>query len=216
MNCADQASEANSENIPNTVDIRRLNWKADVQHSPLLQTTQEAIVETVNGTRLWKREKAAVAMELLAHFMDGIEAGSNEESLLQCFGAPRESARLIRRSKIRCRSAFWHLALWFWRSVSALVLLYFSIAVWLAWHTTYVSTNWAALNASQPSTDANSIAWPLYREAISEMDSEVNSLDRIPGGWRPDWASFDSVREHALSPESRRWLTSPRIDQRSS
>ena len=210
MNCADQPSEANSENVPNVVDLRRLNWKAAVQQSPLMQTTQEAIVETVNRTRLWKREKTAVAMELLAHFMDGIEAGANEKTLLQSFGAPRKSAQLIRRSKIRCRRAFWHLALWFWRSVAALVLLYFSIAVWLAWHSTHVSTNWAALNASRPATIATPIAWPIYQEAISEMDSEVDSLDRIPGGWRPDWASFDSVREHAPSPESRRWLTSHR------
>ena len=40
----------------------------------------------VKGTRLWRREKAAVAGELVAHFLDGMEEGRTAEDLIETFG----------------------------------------------------------------------------------------------------------------------------------
>ena len=64
----------------------------------------DTIRTTTRKTRLWRLEQTDVARELIAHFRDGLNAGTPPE-LVAAFGDPVITARLIRRAKKRNRKA---------------------------------------------------------------------------------------------------------------
>ena len=67
-----------------------------------------AIVRDVaKRSRLWRSD---VAMELIAHFTDGLESGQSPEQLVAAFGEPAQAAKLIRKAKKRNRPLGWRMA----------------------------------------------------------------------------------------------------------
>ncbi len=69
---------------------------------------REFVETVVRQTRLWRRERNEVLMELFHHFDDGADAGQDVDQLIKDFGPPHIAARLIRSAKIRNRSWKWH------------------------------------------------------------------------------------------------------------
>jgi hypothetical protein len=82
----------------------RLDWKSSLAAAGLPAVAADLTTRVVRRTRLFRQEKAAVANELIAHFLDGMAAGSAVEELVEKFGDERATARLIRRAKLRGRS----------------------------------------------------------------------------------------------------------------
>src|SRR6478672_9559059 len=79
----------------------RLNVRAEIAAARLEAPLPGLIDRVVRRTRLWRREQADVARELIAHFAAGLEAGRTAEQLAADFGPADRAARLIRRAKMR-------------------------------------------------------------------------------------------------------------------
>jgi hypothetical protein len=76
------------------------------------------VLDVVRRTRLWPTEKSDTARELFAHFADGLEKDSTPDKLIESFGSPATSARLIRRACLRNRSFAWHAWRRTWQSAA--------------------------------------------------------------------------------------------------
>ena len=121
--------------------------------------------------RLWRRERADVTDESVAHFTDGLTAGESVADLVAAFGDERQAARLIRRAKIRNRSIFWHLLRFCRRAVGAILLGYAVLTVRFYLGRPTVSVDYLAqLNAPAERTPEAQRAWPLYVKALVELD----------------------------------------------
>ena len=140
---------------------------------------------TVAQTRLWKREKRAVAEELIAHFHDANEAraaalGDPPPPAEATFGNPDLTARLIRRAKLRNRSLIWHTWKWSRRVVGVFLLLYALLAIRFFWGKPQVKVDYLArLNAPILAVPEQDRAWPLYREAMLRLGLKQGQ-DPIP------------------------------------
>ena len=77
--------------------------------SGLSTEVQDVIRRVVTGTRLWRRERHALTIELIAHFGDGLDAGRSAEDLIKTFGDPKLAAKLMRRAKKRNRPLWWQI-----------------------------------------------------------------------------------------------------------
>lgn len=162
---------------------RCLAWAEQViDRSGLPEAHRVLIARVVRRTRLWRREQADVARELVAHFADGLEAGRTEADLLSSFGNEKKAARLIRRAKKRNRGPVWRAWLYWWRAVGCLFLLvlavylYYGVQVWTA--RPKIARNYLAeLNAPAEAVPPEDRGWPLMREAILAYD---RSADVIP------------------------------------
>lgn len=188
---------------------KRRHWRETLQHAKLSHPIKCCIESTVQATRLWKNEKADVAEDLISHFCDGIEAGTTEETLLNSFGDTRQTAKMIRKAKIRCRRLSWHVALWFWRSVAILMSIMFGayLLAFLLLLRQVSSSNkdyWAVLNSAVPDVET---AWPKYESAIRKIDPEHDEADRIPANWLPESMSA-SFRRLELSESDHQFLRS--------
>jgi hypothetical protein len=86
----------------------RLGYESTILRANLSPQIRDLIRRVVRGTRLWRLEKVDVASELIAHFLDGREAGATFEQMIESFGDEKAAARLIRRAKIRNRPLLWH------------------------------------------------------------------------------------------------------------
>ncbi|MCC6580634.1 MAG: hypothetical protein IT440_09340 [Phycisphaeraceae bacterium] len=111
-----------------------------------------------------------MAEELIAHFADGLESGVAAETLVRDFGDARLAARLIRRAKVRQRPALWHLwRLMVWGYV-AVVVLYGLLAVRFYLSKPTIAVDYLAkFNAPAKAVPESDRAWPLYRQALTEM-----------------------------------------------
>ncbi|MFB3137996.1 MAG: hypothetical protein ACE10B_02085, partial [Phycisphaerales bacterium] len=102
----------------------RLSGRTDVKRlvaaAELPVPLASIVLEVARRSRLWRLERADVADELIAHFVDGLSAGSSPQALADAFGPARQAARLIRRAKRRNRPLLWKA--WV-RSVQAVGLL---------------------------------------------------------------------------------------------
>ena len=81
--------------------IGRLAWRDRLAGANLTPAEQRLIRDVVDRTRLWRHEKAELADELIAHFLDAREAGKNDA--LSRFGDPALAASLMRRAWRRKR-----------------------------------------------------------------------------------------------------------------
>jgi hypothetical protein len=150
--------------------------------------------EVVRRTRLWSTEKVAVARELIAHFQDGLAAGTNVEDLSASFGDLAQAAALIRRAKRRNRPLIWkaakftaHMVAW----PAALALLLYTIqAVRLYSHAPNIARNYVAeWNQDALTVPPAERAWPVYVAAMQAMN----------GDWEHSWYGEE------LSPGSAAW-----------
>lgn len=155
-----------------------------VAASGLPDPIRSVVLTVVTASRLWPRERADVARELIAHFRDGLEAGESKESLLDSFGDPRVTARLIRRGKVRSRPLAWRAmrgAVHALGALVALLLLIYTFAL-VRFYTSEprVTRDYLAeLNEPIRTLPQESRAWPLYRRAFLSLppmpaDFEMN------------------------------------------
>lgn len=154
----------------------RLDYRARVAASGLPVEAQALILRVVRRTRLHKLERVGVADELIAHFADGLEAGTPVDQLLAAFGEERTAARLIRRAKLRNRPMAWqafNVARW---CFAGLVVMYgLSAAVFFAGRPSPKVDYVARLNRVASAAGASERAWPLYARAIAQLAGAVNA-----------------------------------------
>ncbi|MCA9027517.1 MAG: hypothetical protein KDA86_20075 [Planctomycetaceae bacterium] len=184
--------------LSGSLDYRNAMTEFDLP-LPLLQTVDEV----VQRSRLWPRERSDVAAELCAHFADGLRAGHTVEELQQSFGSAKESAQLIRRSKVRCRSLGWHLWRRIWQATVVSAVFLATVCLFL-----FVRYVWAEptitfdlveehdeINREIPEAER---AWPHYRNGLVAIDrrrelydaagepfSAIDVLDECPSD--PRW-----------------------------
>jgi len=135
----------------------------------------EIVARTCRRTRLSLSEQADVARELAQHFQDGLETGKSPEELQREFGDPRQSARLIRRAKIRCRPVAWRI---FYSAVWRLCALLSGIVI-VVWAVALVriltATPTLKINlkqeymAAQADIAEEDRAWPEYRAVLVDL-----------------------------------------------
>ncbi|MCK4873471.1 MAG: hypothetical protein KAS72_12155 [Phycisphaerales bacterium] len=85
----------------------RLNVRAIIAAANLPAPLAELVRSVVTRSRLWRLEKADVALELVCHFAEGLDAGTSPVDLVDRFGDPVRAAKLIRRAKKRNRPIAW-------------------------------------------------------------------------------------------------------------
>lgn len=202
----------------------RRDAKAIVATSILPDPAKGLITQVVRRTRLWRREKAAVASELVAHFEDGLEAGRSADELISSFGNIKTAARLMRRGKVRNRALWWRVQRRVCQAFIALVLLYVGAAGLLVLRQPNPRTDYLAeVNRPILATPLSDRAWPIYSDAWTKARIWELTADELyvrqpnhtqgralrPGdsGW-PEAAAFlrrqkpllDAMREGALKP----------------
>ncbi|HEY4311494.1 MAG TPA: hypothetical protein VGN12_18745 [Pirellulales bacterium] len=151
------------------------NAPLDWQAAQLPATLAELIGTIVHRARLWRGEKLDVTRELVAHFADGLAAGSTADQLAADFGPVDQAARLIRRGKIRNRPYLWHAARFLVRTVMittlACIVIYSLLAARLYFSTPRIERNfWIEANTARDVPDVDA-GWPLYRHAIVALGS---------------------------------------------
>lgn len=147
----------------------RLAWREALDRAGLPAPAADVIREVVRRTRLWRTERADVAMELIAHFQDGLESGASADELVRAFGDPRSAARLITRAKRRSRGPLWKAAnfgAWsFVALAAAMALVYAWWAVLFFASSPRIARDYAAeLNAPIAMIPEAERALPLYQE----------------------------------------------------
>jgi hypothetical protein len=151
-----------------------------------------AIVTDVTGrTRLWRLERVEVAEELIAHFADGLDAGSDSDKLADDFGDPEAAARLIRRAKKRNRPRAWHAMRWALLGMVGLVLVYIGIGVFFVVSKPRPTVDYRPqLNAVAAAVPEADRAWPVYRTALIALGDmpDFEGLSRKPLPGEPGWA----------------------------
>lgn len=153
----------------------RLGIDSLLRGSGLSGPASDKVRGVVKRTRLWRLEKVDVANELIAHFLDGQEAGTPIEELLEHFGDECRTARLIRRAKKRQRPWAWHALKWFRRSVAGLFAVYLLMLGYFLMGSPQVKVDYIAkLNADALNVPEDQRAWLIYREALVRLD-----LDRV-------------------------------------
>lgn len=181
----------------------RLDLNQVVRAAELPTALSDLVHETARRTRLWRTEKVEVARELLAHFLDGLDAGAPPEELVRLFGDPRRAARLIRRAKKRGRPIAWKALATFVRSFAALIglliVLYLGLAIRVHTGSPKLARDYLAeLNAPVLAMPEEQRAWPLYREALLDV-GDVPRHDALHPGdeqW-PELAAF--AEKHAAA-----------------
>ena len=143
-----------------------LHWRSILAKAQLPSAISCAVEQVVRRTRLWHSEKVAVTEELVSHFQDGLATGASAGNLVEKFGDAATVARLIRRSKRRCRPLLWQAWFWLSRSFVAFVLFYLLMALWYSFGHPTVSTDYKeVLNRRAASVRESDRAWPLYVKA---------------------------------------------------
>ncbi len=193
------------------------DWKAQIEASGLPEAVGKLIAEVVKRTRLWKREKAEVAMELIAHFQDGMESGRLAEELVGTFGEVKTVAKLIRRGKKRNRPLWWRAGRRMAQGVGVFVVVYVGLAGMYSLRHPVVTVDYLAeLNRPVVALAAGDCAWPTYRKAwvegriekvnwkeVETEDSEGRSRDLRPGD--ADWPKVgEFLKKHRVLVEAAR------------
>ena len=144
----------------------RIDVRDAIAKSDLPAPAQQLITDVVRRTRLWKGEKGEVALELIAHFRDGLEAGPSADELISSFGSIKTAAQLIRRGKRRNRPLWWHAQRRFLQAIGAVLLVYIGLALLLVVRHPNPTVDYLAeLNGPVLATPLADRAWPIYRAA---------------------------------------------------
>ncbi len=190
-----------------------LDWRRPISDSGLPHELAAVVTDTVLATHLWRREKTDVARELVAHYQDGLAAGRTAEELVRSFGDPRQSARLIRRAKRRCRPLAWKVGRGAEIALVVLVVGYLLMGLRMLLDRPSISTDYLAiLNQQAAAVPEAERAWPLYRDSLMTMGVKFSSAEDVPnpavaiGEAAPgDESLFESasfLQDHASSIET--------------
>ncbi len=182
----------------------RLDVRREIAAAALPLPLPGLVYTVVRRSRLWRREQHDVARELIAHFADGLAAGTSGDKLAADFGSPEQAARLIRRAKLRSRPLWWRSARaatrLFLAAFVAGLLTYSAMAARFYWGRPIIAHNyWHEINAARR-TSNDQRAWPLYREALIKLGkTEIlpEWLDDGPSGkhWDEAMAALARHRE---------------------
>ena len=191
-----------------------LDWEANLHSAGLPPAASELIGRVVKRTRLFRAEKVAVASELIAHFLDGLAAGSTAAELVERFGDERIAARLIRRAKRRGRSLVWHAWSVGFR-ITAVVAVVYAILFFRLWlgRPTVAVNYLTQLNEPILQLPQNDRAWPLWRQAIIasadgmkdnklDFSQDITSTSLAPDQESPPWSqTVKWLDDHASAVE---------------
>ncbi|MEO0586488.1 MAG: hypothetical protein AAF078_02505 [Planctomycetota bacterium] len=162
-----------------------LDWKHLIATCDLPKPVRGLIGDVVKRTRLWRREKAEVATELIAHFRDALEADETAEQAVDAFGEPRSIAKLIRRGKRKCRPLGWQIRHRIRQGLAVFVVGYLLAGLWLATGKPEPSVDYLAiLNAPLEGVPEEDKAWPILREAMIEHETWRDEF--ADGIYRPE------------------------------
>jgi hypothetical protein len=176
-----------------------------LSESGLPEPAAALIGRVVRRSRLWKREKIAIAEELIAHFHDGLDAGATIEELVRGFGDERQAARLIRRAKIRGRPLIWQAFRVLRLMVAGVILFYIGLAgVYFSGRPSPRTNYTALLNQQIEKTPIDQRAWPVYRQAILGLWPDRSSNAE----YKRTYELLKDRPANALQPELTDWLTS--------
>jgi hypothetical protein len=207
---------APQETPPPRRRFRRRSSDRQLRESGLPDRLRAIVSEIVRRSRLWPREKADVAGELIVHFADGLESGEPPESMEAAFGSPSRAATLIRRAKRRQRPLAWKVwvrsiqVLGVWLAV--VVAVYLAAAVRLFMGSPNIAHNYLAdLNARAASVVPADRAWPQYRVALLDLEAPPDALKVDVRPSDPAWGDvraylesnaevLEAVREAAARP----------------
>jgi hypothetical protein len=153
----------------------RLDYKTKLAAADLPDSIKSLIQRVVRKTKLWSLEKADVANELIAHFIDGLDSGASAGQLIESFGDQRQAARLIRRAKKRNRPIVWHIFRAIFRAVGLLVVIYLGMTGYFFMGRPSPKTDYIAiLNGPMEKVPLDQRAWPLYRQVILNVGMKSN------------------------------------------
>jgi len=144
-----------------------------VTSSGLPDAARELILRIVKRTRLTRREKAGVAIELIAHFGDGIDASASIDDLIAGFGDEITTAKLIRRAKLRCRSGLSRTIRGLSQASAVLIVFYVGAIAYYTMGSPNVAVDYMAKsNEAVLTVPEAERAWPAYRVALLDLDRE--------------------------------------------
>ena len=161
------------------------SWKAIIAESGLPNRSREILRETVSKTRLLNHEKRRVAQELVDHFYDGLLSGKSESQMIDNFGSPEITSKLIRLSCIRNRPPmyrFLQFTAYFSAAVAGVYLIL--LGYYHSAKPTITKDYLAVLNQSSLQLDEEQKAWPIYRAAWLQYG--FNDYTKF------DWSVFEN------------------------
>jgi hypothetical protein len=171
-----------------------------IADATLPKSIRSMILRVTRASRLWRWERADLAVELCAHFGDGLDAGRTAEQLIEEFGDPKIAGRLMGRGKKRCRPLAWHMLRWTGRSMAALLVVYIGFAIYYMTGQVGPIVDYSAqINAKAAAVPVEDRAWPIYRQAllplkdVEEFPWDGYSRPPLPGetGWEKTEAFLD-------------------------
>ena len=171
----------------------RYDVDARIGGSGLPVAVCEFLTRVMKKVGLRGGERIDVVDELIAHFRDGIARGEDVNDIIRSFGEVKKIAKLIRRAKKRNRSIAWKMWVRGWQGLGALVCL---LVVWYVGALFYyfsgrvvISHDYLAdITAKARAVPEGERAWPVYREALMEIQPDLideNYIGGSPGqyGW---------------------------------
>lgn len=178
----------------------RLDFRGRVR-AELPTELADLVVSVVKRTRLWRVERAEVATELIAHFLDGMAAGARPGDLAARFGPEKIAARLIRRAKGRQRPAIWKAWVMFRRGAAllllALIAVYLFLAARLFWGRPTLGRNYAAeLSAEISRIPPEDRAYDMYIDAYASMDDPPRSIETAWPHLAPDHPAYSDALKY--------------------
>ena len=163
-----------------------------VDASGLPESARRFILRITKRTRLSRGEKADVAIELTAHFGDGLDMGAPLDELLSEFEDEEMFAKLVRRGKLRCRSWPRRMIRRLGQVFACLIVFYIGAIIYYAIGRPNVTVDYVAKINEDVAAPESERAWPIYREALLKLDRErVESLSRAVRA--PDTAEWNKA-----------------------
>ena len=141
------------------------------------------ITTTITKTKLWKSERAEIALELISHSQDALEAGRTSTEIIESFGDPRKVAKLLRRAAKRKRPLYWRTMRNIRRGIGvAFALIFVVYAVQLVRYMTgspNITTNYAQIiNAPNDAYSEGQKAWPVYKEVSDAWRIHTDEIQK--------------------------------------
>ena len=185
-------------------------------YTDLPKAAIEYIDVVIKKMRYRRKVRADVRAELVAHFEDALrDCDSDDEkakltaALIAKFGEPKILAKLIRRSKKRCRP-LWQTMIA--RAFQLIGICFVLLLLYIGWFLTgkpVVTTDYLEIVNQQvrPTADDRQNAWPLYNEAVEDFITDektdidkprsLSGLSEQERQWLEEWLS-KSVRAREL------------------
>jgi hypothetical protein len=166
---------------PRTSRTKASRPEVVVAESELPVPIGQAVLRVVSRAGGTRKERSALAMELVAHFRDSLAAGVSADAALAAFGDERTAAALLRRAIRRKRGWLW--ASWWWSSRAALTCV-LALAVAYGWAAarfwlrkpTIAKDYVAEILALDPVSPGAEDVWPNMREALRVLGRDERSL----------------------------------------